>query len=113
TSASNTPRRIPILSGLSEPSGKPSKRSGRISFPFAAALTESTRCQLQCRRPAWCLYFKGARLQPWQLADVRPGVCYVGLVFKMDPSPPDEGEACCAAQMFLNSGNGVVFRGAL
>jgi hypothetical protein len=25
----------------------------------------------------------------------------------------DEGEACCAAQMFLNSGNGVVFRGAL
>ena len=24
-----------------------------------------------------------------------------------------QGEACCAAQMFLNSGNGVVFRGAL
>jgi hypothetical protein len=59
------------------------------------------------------LYFKGARLQPWQLADVRRGVCYVGLVFKLDPSPADEGEACCAAQMFLNSGNGVVFRGAL
>jgi hypothetical protein len=59
------------------------------------------------------LYFKGARLQPWQLAYVRPGVCYVGLVFKLDPSPADEGEACCAAQMFLNSGNGVVFRGAL
>jgi hypothetical protein len=59
------------------------------------------------------LYFKGARLQPWQLADVRPGVCYVGLVFKLDPSPAKEGEACCAAQMFLNSGNGVVFRGAL
>jgi hypothetical protein len=59
------------------------------------------------------LYFKGARLQPWQLANVRPGVCYVGLVFKIDPSPAREGEACCAAQMFLNSGNGVVFRGAL
>jgi hypothetical protein len=59
------------------------------------------------------LYFKGARLQPWQLANVRPGVCYVGLVFKQDPSPAQEGEACCAAQMFLNSGNGVVFRGAL
>jgi hypothetical protein len=68
-------------------------------------------------RIAWnfstTLYFKGARLQPWQLADVRPRVCYVGLVFKQDPSPAEKGEACCAAQMFLNSGNGVVFRGAL
>jgi len=59
------------------------------------------------------LFFKGARVQPWQLADVRPGVCYVGIVFKVDPSPADTGEACCAAQMFLNSGDGVVFRGAL
>ncbi len=58
------------------------------------------------------LYFK-ARGQPWQLANVRPGVCYVGLVFKQDPSPAKETEVCCAAQMFLNSGNGVVFRGAL
>jgi hypothetical protein len=67
-------------------------------------------------RIAWnfatTLYFK-ARGQPWQLADVRSGVCYVGLVFKQDPSPAVRGEACCAAQMFLNSGNGVVFRGAL
>jgi hypothetical protein len=59
------------------------------------------------------LYFKGARLQPWQLADVRPHVCYVGLVFKEDPAPVERGEACCAAQMFLNSGNGVIFRSAL
>jgi hypothetical protein len=59
------------------------------------------------------LYFKGARQQPWQLADVRPRVCYVGLVFKEDPSPAGRGDACCAAQMFLNSGNGVVFRSAL
>jgi hypothetical protein len=68
-------------------------------------------------RIAWnfstTLYFKGARVQPWQLADVRPRVCYVGLVFKQDNSPAGKGEACCAAQMFLNSGNGVVFRGAL
>jgi hypothetical protein len=68
-------------------------------------------------RIAWnfstTLYFKGARLQPWQLANVRPRVCYVGLVFKQDPSPTRQGDACCAAQMFLNSGNGVVFRGAL
>ena len=61
---------------------------------------------------ATTLYFK-ARGQPWQLANVRPGVCYVGLVFKEDPSPAQRGDACCAAQMFLNSGSGVVFRGAL
>jgi hypothetical protein len=76
-----------------------------------------TRSVQERARIAWnfstTLYFKGARVQPWQLADVRPRVCYVGLVFKEDPSPAEKGDACCAAQMFLNSGNGVVFRGAL
>jgi len=76
-----------------------------------------TRSVQEPAKIAWnlstTLYFKGARQQPWQLADVRPGVCYVGLVFKEDPSPAERGNACCAAQMFLNSGNGVVFRSAL
>lgn len=58
------------------------------------------------------LYFK-MDAKPWALADVRPGVCYVGLVFKNDDTPAAIGEACCAAQMFLNSGDGLVFRGAL
>lgn len=58
------------------------------------------------------LYFK-ADARPWQLADVRPHVCYVGIVFKADETPGASGEACCAAQMFLNSGDGLVFRGAL
>lgn len=58
------------------------------------------------------LYFK-MDAKPWALADVRPGVCYVGLVFKRDDTPAARGEACCAAQMFLNSGDGLVFRGAL
>ena len=61
---------------------------------------------------ATTLYFK-MDAKPWALADVRPGVCYVGLVFKRNPSPTAAGEACCAAQMFLNSGDGLVFRGAL
>lgn len=61
---------------------------------------------------ATTLYFK-MDAKPWALADVRPGVCYVGLVFKNDETPAAKGEACCAAQMFLNSGDGVVFRGAL
>ena len=76
-----------------------------------------TRSVQEPARIAWnlstTLYFKGARVQPWQLAHVRPKVCYVGLVFKEDPSPAKKGDVCCAAQMFLNSGNGVVFRGAL
>lgn len=33
------------------------------------------------------------------------------MVYKSLPNDPD-GHACCAAQMFLNEGDGVVFRGA-
>ena len=51
--------------------------------------------------------------KPWKLASVRPGVCYVGLVFKQDGTNPSVGNACCGAQMFLNSGDGLVFRGAV
>lgn len=65
---------------------------------------------------AWNLavtaYYKtGGR--PWKLSGVREGVCYVGLVFKQDHQAPDARHACCAAQMFLDSGDGVVFRGSL
>ncbi|MDR3474076.1 MAG: hypothetical protein P4M09_20665 [Devosia sp.] len=57
-------------------------------------------------------YYKdGGR--PWQLADVREGVCYVGLAYKRRDVTASDGFACCAAQMFLSSGEGVVFRGAL
>ncbi len=65
---------------------------------------------------AWKLcttsYYKSGG-RPWQLADVRPGVCYVGLVYKQQPAGGDVRHACCAAQMFLSDGEGVVFRGAL
>jgi len=40
-------------------------------------------------------------------------VCYVGLVFKKDDTSGDRRMACCAAQMFLDSGDGVVFKGAV
>jgi len=56
-------------------------------------------------------YKSGGR--PWKLADIRPGVCYVGLVFKKDDRGEDERFACCAAQMFLDSGDGIVFKGAV
>lgn len=57
------------------------------------------------------LYYKTQPEPPWKLAHVRPGVCYIGLVFKMIPNDPKQ-HACCAAQMFLNEGDAVVFRGA-
>lgn len=50
---------------------------------------------------------------PWKLADIRRGVCYVGIVFKNDTSDPNSGKACCGAQLFLRSGEGLVFKGAV
>jgi len=65
---------------------------------------------------AWNLgttaFFKAGG-RPWKLADVRPGVCYVGLVFKLNTLEPLAGNACCGAQMFLDSGDGLVFKGAM
>jgi hypothetical protein len=65
---------------------------------------------------AWNLcttaYFKAIG-RPWKLARVRDGVCYVGLVFKKLVEATQEGFACCGAQMFLDSGDGLVFRGAV
>jgi hypothetical protein len=57
------------------------------------------------------LFYKAGG-RPWKLTKVRNGVCYVGLTFKLDRRG-DERSACCAAQMFLDSGDGVVFKGAV
>ena len=56
-------------------------------------------------------YKAGGR--PWRVAEVREGVCYVGLVFKHIESAKGRDNACCGAQMFLDSGEGVVFKGAV
>lgn len=63
---------------------------------------------------AWNLtmtMFYKAGGQPWKLATARDGVCYVGIVFRQLDATASSGSACCAAQMFLDSGDGVVFRG--
>lgn len=57
------------------------------------------------------LFYKSQEYPPWKIAHMREGVCYIGLVFKLIPNHP-ENHACCAAQMFLSEGDGVVFRGA-
>ncbi len=59
---------------------------------------------------ATSIYYKIGGL-PWKLGDIRKGVCYIGLTFKTDETNSDKRYACCAAQMFLDSGDGIVFRG--
>ena len=65
---------------------------------------------------AWNLtttsFFKAGG-RPWKLHRLRDRVCYIGIVFKIDPSDPSGQSACCGAQMFLDSGDGLVFKGAL
>ncbi|MGH7984172.1 MAG: hypothetical protein ACREFF_13680 [Candidatus Udaeobacter sp.] len=53
------------------------------------------------------LYYKSGG-KPWKLGNVREGVCYVGVSFK---NTETSHNACSAAQMFLNDGDGVVFLG--
>jgi hypothetical protein len=53
------------------------------------------------------LYYKCGG-KPWRLSSARDGVCYIGLAFR---NSDDHKTACCAAQMFLDSGDGIVFLG--
>lgn len=57
---------------------------------------------------ATALYYKSG-FKPWKLAAGREGVCYVGIAFK--DADEKKTNACCAAQMFLDDGDGVVFVG--
>lgn len=61
---------------------------------------------------ATSIFYK-TRRRPWILADARDGVCYMGIVFKRLTEPQGKKNACCGAQMFLEDGNGMVFKGAL
>lgn len=54
------------------------------------------------------LYYKCGG-KPWRLATARDGVCYIGLAFRR--TEDSTNTACCAAQMFLKDGDGVVFLG--
>lgn len=59
---------------------------------------------------ATTMYYKFGNL-PWKLADIRDGVCYLGLVFKKTNQILNSSTVCSAAQMFLKDGDGSVFRG--
>jgi len=56
------------------------------------------------------LYYKAGGIL-WRLGEVRENVCYLGLVYKKVDDNDKNKNACCAAQMFLDSGDGMVFRG--
>ncbi len=56
------------------------------------------------------LYYKAGG-KPWRLSTARDGVSYIGVTFKKAELNEDEKTACCAAQMFLDTGDGVVFLG--
>jgi hypothetical protein len=56
------------------------------------------------------MFYKFGNL-PWKLADIRDGVCYLGLVFKKTNQILESSTVCSAAQMFLKDGDGSVFRG--
>ena len=53
------------------------------------------------------VFYKLGR-KPWRLDSARDGVCYIGLAYKRANSGRT---ACCAAQLFLDSGDGLVFVG--
>lgn len=55
-----------------------------------------------------CLYYKTGG-KPWRLNSARFGVSYVGIAFRK--TPDKTRSACCVAQMFLDSGDGIVFLG--
>ena len=54
------------------------------------------------------LYYKCGG-KPWKLITARDGVCYIGIAFRR--TEEKENTACCAAQMFLDTGDGIVFLG--
>ncbi|WP_406868312.1 hypothetical protein [Paraburkholderia fungorum] len=78
-------------------------------------ITEQVRQGLKGANPlsdrlwnfATAVYYKCGS-KPWKTPWAREGVCYVGLAYKRTDSGQN---ACCAAQMFLDSGDGVVFVG--
>ena len=59
---------------------------------------------------ATTLYYKAGG-KPWRLASAREGVCYIGLAFRQKSKDEHSRTACCAAQMFLDDGDGIVFLG--
>lgn len=77
---------------------------------------ESRRSLQDPASVAWNLSttsFYKASGRPWRIADIREDVCYVGRVFKRIDNAKGRDNACCGAQMFLSTGEGVVVKRAV
>lgn len=78
------------------------------------AVTMRTRTLTPPSDVAWnlstAIYYKSGG-KPWKLSSARDGVCYIGLAFRKASNAADDATAACAAQMFLDTGDGVVFKG--
>jgi hypothetical protein len=72
-------------------------------------LSEDLKAHLAWTQSVAVYYKLGNK--PWILNDVRKEVCYLGLIFKKLPSKSNKHSACSAAQMFLEDGDGAIFRG--
>lgn len=56
------------------------------------------------------IYYKSGG-KPWRLKTAREGVCYIGITYRQSSLSEKGPSACCAAQMFLDTGDGIVFLG--
>jgi hypothetical protein len=86
----------------------------RESTFFKGKTDESTRGLTPLTDRAWNLsvglYYKSGG-KPWKLASARDGVCYIGIAYRRTGKEPGSKTACSAAQMFLDSGDGIVLMG--
>lgn len=82
--------------------------------PYSVSPSSSRQMQDKAS-VAWnlstAIFFKAGG-RPWRVASARSSVCYIGLIFKRDPSSGAR-HACCGAQMFLQDSDGLVFKGAM
>lgn len=79
----------------------------RYIIPFTRDLTPLSD---RAWNIATTAYYKAGG-KPWRLATARSGVCYIGIAFRRADNTRGNRSACCAAQMFLDTGDGVVFKG--
>lgn len=80
----------------------------RLNLPQSFSERQLTPLSDRAWNLATTLYYKAGG-KPWRLSTAREGVCYIGIAFK---STEDKTlNACSAAQMFLDDGDGIVFMG--
>ncbi|HUM46744.1 MAG TPA: hypothetical protein PLD84_07450, partial [Chitinophagales bacterium] len=78
---------------------------------FGAPLRDFSKIEAHLAWTISTAAFYKAGGKPWKLSDIRSGVCYLGLVYKQVEKGKNPKNACCAAQMFLDNGDGTVFKG--